>query len=182
MIDVHVHSTTTDPGDVDRLRARDVRYWFLAGLTSDLRDWAGADASRFVAALVFPCDRRRAPITGRACYDAATDFPDIPWLRAELRAGRINGFGELSLHYLGLSIADASLDPYWDLAEEFDLPVGVHLGPGPKGAAYEFSGAPFKSPAFRMSFGDPLVLEVYCYATTVSGSLSCTPDGRTSKA
>jgi len=33
------------------------------------------------------------------------------------------------------------------------------MGPGPPGAAYESSPAPFKSPAFRMAFGDPLLLE-----------------------
>ena len=117
------------------------------------------DGSRFLPALVFPCDRGRAPITGRSCYETATDLPDIAWLRNELRAGRIKGFGELSPQYLGMSVADDRFDGYWRLAEEFDIPVGVHLGPGPQGVAYQSSRVPFKSPAFRMSFGDPLVLE-----------------------
>jgi predicted TIM-barrel fold metal-dependent hydrolase len=26
--------------------------------------------------------------------------------------------------------------PYWDVAEELDLPVGIHMGPGPPGGIY----------------------------------------------
>jgi predicted TIM-barrel fold metal-dependent hydrolase len=81
------------------------------------------------------------------------------WLREQLRSGRIKGFGEMSPQYLGMSPADTRLEPYWQLAQEFDIPVGLHMGPGPAGAAYESNPVPFKSPAFRMAFGDPMLLE-----------------------
>jgi Amidohydrolase len=45
------------------------------------------------------------------------------------------------------------------MAEEYDLPVGIHMGPGPPGAAYDSNPAPFKSPAFAMAAGDPMLLE-----------------------
>jgi hypothetical protein len=159
VIDVHVHSTTTLPGALARLDSLNVRYLFLAGLASDLRVWAGADSTRYLPALVFPCDSGRAPITGRSCFDAAMDLPDTAWLRGELRAGRIRGFGEMSPQYLGMSPDDPRLRPYWALAEEFDIPVGIHMGFGPPGAAYESSPVPFKSPAFRMAANDPMLLE-----------------------
>jgi hypothetical protein len=159
VIDMHVHSTTTSPGALARLDSLNVRYLFLAGLDSDLRVWAEADSTRYLPALVFPCDGGRAPITGRPCYDTATDLPDTTWLRGELRAGRIRGFGEMSPQYLGMSPDDPRLDPYWALAEEFDIPVGIHMGFGPPGAAYESSPVPFNSPAFRMAANDPMLLE-----------------------
>ncbi len=160
VIDMHVHSTTTMPGRLTGLMAMNVRYVFLAGLEDDLRAWAmTADTNRYLPALVLPCDRGRAPITGRVCFGGATDVPDTTWLRAELRAGRIKGFGEMSPQYLGMSPADERLNPYWELAEEFDVPVGVHMGPGPPGVAYPSSPVPFKSPAYRMALGDPLLLE-----------------------
>jgi hypothetical protein len=159
VIDMHVHSTTTNPQAVARVESLNVRYWFLAGLDADLRDWTSVDARRFLPSLVFPCDRGRAPITGRPCYENATDFPDLAWLREQLRTGRIKGFGEMSPQYLGMSPADSRLEPYWALAEEFDIVVGLHMGPGPPGAAYESSPVPFKSPAFRMAFSDPMLLE-----------------------
>jgi hypothetical protein len=160
VIDMHVHSTQVAPTDLAALREANVRYIFLAGLDADLRVWAGAaDATRYLPSLVFPCARGRAPITGRPCYEGSSDFPDPDWLRGELAAGRIRGFGEVTAQLLGMGADDVRLAPFWQLAEEFDIPVGVHLGPGPPGAAYESSPVPFKSPGFRMAAGDPLRLE-----------------------
>jgi predicted TIM-barrel fold metal-dependent hydrolase len=76
-----------------------------------------------------------------------------------LRAGHLKGFGELEPQYLGLSPADSRMDPFWTMAEEFDLPVGIHMGPSAPGIAYQTSAVPFKSPGFRMTAGDPLLLE-----------------------
>jgi hypothetical protein len=159
VIDMHVHGTTTAPPDLARLSSLNVRYLFLAGLQSALAVWSTVDSARYLPALIFPCAGGRAPITGRPCFDTASDLPDIEWLRGELRAGRIRGFGELEPLYLGMSRDDERLVPYWRLAEEFDIPVGIHMGPGPPGAAYESSPGPFKSPRFRMVAGDPLLLE-----------------------
>jgi predicted TIM-barrel fold metal-dependent hydrolase len=39
------------------------------------------------------------------------------------------------------------------LAEQLDLPVGVHVGPGPPGAPY------LGTPGYRMRLSDPLLLE-----------------------
>ncbi len=59
------------------------------------------------------------------------------------------------------SICCINLEPFWQLAEEFDVPVGIHIGPGPLGIAYESSPLwpPVKSPRYRMTVGDPLLLE-----------------------
>lgn len=160
VIDMHVHSTQVTPNDLAALEGANVRYIFLAGLAADLRAWAGAaDAARYLPSLVFPCHQGRAPVTGRPCWEGESDFPDPGWLRGELAAGRIRGFGEVTAQLLGMGIDDERLEPFWQLAEEFDIPVGVHLGPGPPGAAYASGPAPFKAPAFRMAAGDPLRLE-----------------------
>jgi hypothetical protein len=159
VIDMHVHSTNTGPEALAALDSLNVRYIYLSGLASDLPTWATVDTGRYLPSLVFPCDAGRAPITGRSCYDAVTDLPDITWLRGELQAGRIRGFGEMSPQYLGMSPGDSRLDPYWALAEEYDITVGIHMGFGPPGAAYESSPAPFKSPDHRMAANDPLLLE-----------------------
>ena len=161
VIDVHVHSTNTTPTDaLNRMEALNIRFLFVSSLTADLAQWSAAlDANRFLPALVLPCDAGRAPITGRSCWAGTASFPDVTWLRGELRAGRLKGLGELSPQYLGVSPADPALEPYWTLAEEFDVPVGIHMGPGPPGAAYDSSPVPFKSPAFSMAFSDPILLE-----------------------
>jgi hypothetical protein len=159
VIDVHVHSTMTTPAMLQRLEALGVRYIVLSALAADLPLWAAVDSSRYVPALVFPCPGGRAVITGRPCFANGEELPDTTWLREEVRAGRVRAFSELVPQFLGLSPADPRLEPYWSLAEEFDLPVGIHLGPGPPGVAYDESPVPRKAPAFRMALGDPLLLE-----------------------
>jgi hypothetical protein len=162
VIDMHQHSAQLTPKAYAQMGASNIRYVFLSSTTADLKAWAAeADPKRYLPALVFPCEAGRAPGPGggRQCLDDASEFPDVTWLREEIRAGRIKALGELAPQYMGISPADPRLEPYWQLAEEFDIPVGIHLGPGPPGAAYDSSPAPIKYRSFRMTAGDPLLLE-----------------------
>jgi predicted TIM-barrel fold metal-dependent hydrolase len=61
--------------------------------------------------------------------------------------------GELGFQYSGLSPTDAPPDAYFSLAEELDIPVGVHVGPGAPGAAY------VGFPKYEMRLTDPLLFE-----------------------
>ncbi|MCG6927737.1 MAG: amidohydrolase family protein [Acidobacteria bacterium] len=61
--------------------------------------------------------------------------------------------GEIGLQYEGLSPSDPSVDQYFALAEELDVPVAIHMGTGGSGRAN------IAMPAFRGSMGDPLLLE-----------------------
>ena len=67
--------------------------------------------------------------------------------------GRFAVFAEVSVQYSGLSPADPSLEPYFALAEELDIPVGIHMGEGPPGAAYLWS------PKYRAQLTSPFLLE-----------------------
>lgn len=82
-----------------------------------------------------------------------SDAPPLDRIRQLATAGAIRVLGEITTQYEGISPDDPRLEPYWALAEELDLPVGIHMGPGPPGAAY------LGAPAYRMSLGDPLLLE-----------------------
>ncbi len=70
-------------------------------------------------------------------------------LRADYLAGKLGAMGEITTQFQGLSPNEPALEPYFALAEELDLPVGVHMGPGTQRGA---------SP-LRMSLGNPLELE-----------------------
>jgi Amidohydrolase len=161
IIDMHVHSTNTTPQAVlGRMANQNLRFFFLSGLVADLADWSAAfQPNLYLPGIVFPCEEGRAPITGRSCFGSADVLPDIEWLRGEVQSGRIRAFGELSPQYPGISPNDSLLEPYWQLAEDFDLPVAIHMGPGPQGVAYDSAPVPFKSPNYRMALGDPLLLE-----------------------
>jgi hypothetical protein len=159
VIDVHVHA---GPSPVAMTAIHDslgVRFAIVSGLQSDLQTWVAADTGRFHFGLVFPCEGGRAPITGAVCFTSGTEFPDITWLRAELESRRIRVLGELLPQFMGISPNDARMEPYWRLAEEFDVPVALHMGPGPRAIGYDVSPIAHKSPNFRMSAGDPLLLE-----------------------
>jgi predicted TIM-barrel fold metal-dependent hydrolase len=62
--------------------------------------------------------------------------PSPDSMRAWIRAGRFAAIGEVGTQYLGIEPGDPALEPLWALAEELDVPVGIHLGTGPVGAPY----------------------------------------------
>jgi hypothetical protein len=151
VIDMHVHATNTTPDEVrERMRTLNVRYLSVQVLSPDMPAWREAlDGSAFQVSLGFPCRGGRAPFVDRRCWESDADLPDIDWVREEVRAGRIKVFGELVPQLFGMVPGDERLAPYWKLAEEFDIPVAIHMGPSPPG----------KFPDFRMGAGNPLLLE-----------------------
>jgi predicted TIM-barrel fold metal-dependent hydrolase len=74
-------------------------------------------------------------------------------LRGLFTKGGFKVMGEIGLQYQGLSPSDMSVDQYFALAEELDIPVAIHMGTGGSGRAN------VSMPKFRASLGDPLLLE-----------------------
>lgn len=68
-----------------------------------------------------------------------------------------NGFykvmAEVAPQYQGMSPNDPSLDPYFAVAEELGIPVGIHMGTGGNGMAN------ITQPKYRASMGNPMLLE-----------------------
>jgi predicted TIM-barrel fold metal-dependent hydrolase len=83
-----------------------------------------------------------------------TPLPEIGVLRDAFREKRLRVLGELTAEYAGLTLSDPKYDPYLTLAEEFDIPVGLHTGTGPPGITFD--------PCcrnFRVSLGNPALIE-----------------------
>lgn len=78
---------------------------------------------------------------------------DLDFIRKEVTAGRLKGIGEIGPQYEGIAPNDPILEPFYALAEDLDIPVAIHIGPGPPGAAY------VGSPKYRMALTNPLLLE-----------------------
>lgn len=171
IIDVHLHAALgpgdlTTPEAVAGVRARvavmdslNVRYAVVNGVPDALAAWATAAPGRLVPGLLFPCEGGLAPNYGRPCFAGGGAYPDTAWLRREITAGRVKVLGEITTQYMGVAPNDPALERYFALAEELDVPVAIHMGPGPPGAAYPSSPAPRKSPNYRASAGRPLLLE-----------------------
>ncbi len=81
------------------------------------------------------------------------DLPSIAALRAAHKAGHLQVLGEIVAQYDGVPPNDPRLEPYYALAEELDVPVGIHVGPGPPGIAY------VASPNMRIAHSRATLLE-----------------------
>jgi predicted TIM-barrel fold metal-dependent hydrolase len=106
---------------------------FVSGLDpAVVQRWVAAAPDRFIA----------APFILQA------GKPDLETLRRAYAAGRFSGMGEIATQLTGVPPNDPTLEPYFALAEERDLPVLIHtLGIGPD------------LPGFRSAMGSPLLLE-----------------------
>lgn len=106
---------------------------FLSGVDLEIvREWTAAHPGRFIA----------------SPFIVEIGRPDPGVLRREYAAGRLSGMGEIATQLSGVSPNDPALEPYFALAEEFDIPVSIHTaGIGPY------------LPGFRSAAGNPLLLE-----------------------
>ena len=88
---------------------------------------------KMLLGLMFPCPNGIAPYSGQKCFKDGKDFPDVDWVRQQILDKKIDFLGELLNEYYGVSPADSIMFPYYALAREFNLPVGIHtggIGPG----------------------------------------------------
>ena len=97
--------------------------------------------------------RWRAADPGRIIGGTMLPLPEVAVLRQEFLAGRLGVLGELGLIYSGIAPNDPEMEAYWALAEELDIPVGIHTGVGPPNTPYQCC------PKFRAALGNPALLE-----------------------
>lgn len=65
----------------------------------------------------------------------------------------IKVFGEITNQYGNTAPDDPNMFPYYKMAEELDIPVGIHLGSGLPGIMYHWE------PEYRAKLSNPLALE-----------------------
>ncbi|RKD88180.1 amidohydrolase family protein [Mangrovibacterium diazotrophicum] len=81
------------------------------------------------------------------------DDISVEAFRDSLESGFYKVVAEVAPQYKGLSPSDPSLDPYFAVAEELGVPVGIHMGTGGNGMAN------LTQPKYRASLGNPFELE-----------------------
>ena len=116
----------------------------VSGPLDAVEQWRTAAPGRILA----------SPLFGRPNVDFyGRPLPQIDELRSLFKSGRLSAIGEVVAQYDGLSPSDPALEPYFALAEELDIPVGIHTGTS-------FPGTPYQGhPRFRLALGNPLLLE-----------------------
>jgi len=171
VIDIHVHAGNVvregprHPANLAHMHAyeeeansNNVVLFVASGAQELVESWSEYYGGRMLAGPVFPCVNGRtaneeATDGLRPCFDSGTEFPELAWLRDQYEDGRLQVMGELGPQYAGMSVDDPRMHPYYALAEEFDIPVLIHVGGGPPLTAERCC------PDFRLSVGDPMLVE-----------------------
>ena len=113
----------------------------VTGVTSGpleyVRRWHREAPERIIRGLVFNVSEDPIPVDS---------------LRHLFESGQVEVLGEVTNQYSGVAPSDPRFAPYLDLAEEYQVPVGIHVGTGPPGAAHLF-------PNYRARLHSPLLLE-----------------------
>jgi uncharacterized protein len=134
----HVPTARTDKEAMEaslaELRRYNVVRAVAGGRPEHVSRWRAADPERILGGTMMP-------------------LPDISALRKDFIAGQLAVMGELALIYHGVAPNDPQMEPYWALAEELDIPVGLHTGLAPPNTPYQCC------PKFRNSLGNPALLE-----------------------
>lgn len=107
--------------------------------------WKAAAPDRVIVGLDL-----RIGVDGAQRHVAARTPDEV---RALYASGSFAVLGEVMAQYEGVPADDPRLEPYWALAEELDLPVGIHLGTGGPGDPYG------GSPGYRARHSSPLLME-----------------------
>jgi hypothetical protein len=107
------------------------------GPLANVRAWRAAAPDRIIPAHAF----------------GDSGSPSVEEFRRLVTNRELALLAEVSPQYEGVKLDDSKWEPYFALAEELDIPVGVHLGEGPPGGPYS------ASPSYRARLTTPLQLE-----------------------
>jgi predicted TIM-barrel fold metal-dependent hydrolase len=83
----------------------------------------------------------------------AVHYGDLDSLEVWFKNGTFKVLAEFRPQLYGMAPNDEKLEKYFALAEQYNIPMGIHMGLGAPGAAYR------GFPEYRMGLGKPLLLE-----------------------
>jgi len=124
---------------IEAMETHNVVLGMLSGSPERTKQWWQAAPDRFLPGFTFYVERQK---------DMTPNS-----LRKLVENGTVNVFAEIANQYTRTPPDDEQMEPYWALAEELDIPVGIHIGPGPPGVLY-LSGSDYRA---RLS--GPMTLE-----------------------
>lgn len=111
----------------------------LSGTPERVSEWRAATPERFLPGIGFQ-------------LGGSSEYP-VDVLRNLHAENKLAVLAEISNQYRGIEPDDERMEPYWALAEELDIPAGIHIGNGPPGVIYLGSGS------YRARMHSPLTLE-----------------------
>ena len=117
---------------IDEMDKNNIVLGFVSDELEDILRWKNASPERF---MISP-------------FITNPEQVDLQVLRKEYEEGKLQGMGELGTMYNGIPPNSPLLEPIFDIAEEFNVPVLIHLqGIGPP------------TPKFSIAAGHPELIE-----------------------
>jgi len=128
-------TTLTSPSTDDSLQMltlKELDKYNVYGVTSGsdydnigiVRKWKKANPKRIINSI------------GWGVSDIKYQKLTLDSLRTLFKSGEFKVFGEVYIQYEGFTLSDSIMEPYLAMAEELNIPVGVHVGTGPPGVIY----------------------------------------------
>lgn len=163
IIDVHLHATTETSDNINsdlqsvlqQMEDYNVVLSVLSGADRELsHQWKESAPDQFIIGPSFPCTDGVYPRM-YPCFEESNGWPDIGWLEEQYQTGQMSVMGELLYVYYGIKPSDKRLDLYFNLAEKYSIPVGVHAAHGPP----KNGRMPGCCPNFNEQMGNPLLLK-----------------------
>jgi hypothetical protein len=164
IIDVHIHITKGYPDNKDynqedpnidlakikwmgkRFDENNIVLALGGGPMKYAKLWQETDKRHWVGPRL-PCNPLREQ--DEPCLD---ELPDLKELEALYQNGTFKYLGETSFNTMGIHPADPRFEPYWALAEKYQIPIGFHADAGPYKRNME------ETPNFNEDYGNPLLL------------------------
>jgi hypothetical protein len=150
VFDVHLHGAKDMKSQLTSLKVAGVYKGAISTSWDGQSTYRDQSDVSLLFGLMFPCPDGKVPYSQQACFSHGKDWPDPVWVEEQIKANKIDFLGEVLSQYYGISSSDSLLDPYFALAQQYSLPVGIHTG----GA-----GPGHGSSHFKMEMGNPLLLD-----------------------
>src|SRR5690606_32126158 len=125
IFDTHVHFTKDIDTQFDDFKKHKIIKGAVSSSWDNQENYRGVTETEFLIGLMFPCPNGIVPYSGQKCFSDGSEFPDVNWVKQQIADNKIDFLGEVLNEYYGISPADSRLFPYYALAEEFKIPVGI---------------------------------------------------------
>lgn len=166
IIDMHRHaplasSFETDSGPQQMLAELEDQNVVLSVLSitspEQAQNWRADTSDRLILGAMMPCPQNLDQRYD--CFPETAGLPDLDWLTESVQSGLIGAFHEMMFNYDGTLPDSERMAPYWALAEELGVPVGIHSWSGPP-PGRSIRANPNCCPEYDGDMGNPKHLRV----------------------
>ncbi|KAA5542980.1 amidohydrolase family protein [Adhaeribacter rhizoryzae] len=150
VFDTHIHGNTDPATQITKLKAAGVYKAAISTSWNIQSTYKSTSDFTFLHGIMLVCPNGKVPYSNQYCFEDKKDFPNINLVEQLIKENKIQFIGEVLSQYYGISPSDERLYPYYELAEKYRIPVGIHTG---------LAGPDHGSPNFKVRLGTPMLLE-----------------------